>query len=63
MRDEGAPVRFIRSIFVPEDERCFYLFQASSSEEVDEAARRAALPRAGVATAISAERPQEKGIT
>jgi hypothetical protein len=61
MRDEGAPVRFVRSIFVPEDETCFYVFQASSSEEVNEAARRAALPRVGAAKAISAERPREKG--
>lgn len=49
MRGEGVPVRFLRSIFVPEDETCFCLFQAPSSEEVREAAHRAALPLAGVA--------------
>jgi hypothetical protein len=40
----GAPVRFLRSIYVPEDETCFYLFEASSRESVAEAARLAGLP-------------------
>jgi hypothetical protein len=34
----------VRSIFVPEDEACFYLFQAESVEDVRETARRAGLP-------------------
>jgi Protein of unknown function (DUF4242) len=41
---EGTPVRCLRSIFVPEDETCFFLFEAASAEAVREAARRAALP-------------------
>ena len=44
MRHEGIPVRFVRSVFVPEDEACFYLYEAPSAEVVREAARRAALP-------------------
>jgi Nickel responsive protein SCO4226-like len=40
---EGRPVRLVRSIFVPEDETCFLLVDATSAEDVREAARRAAL--------------------
>ena len=41
---EGTPIRFLRSIFVPEDETCFYLYEAASAETVRELAGRAALP-------------------
>jgi hypothetical protein len=41
---EGIPVRYLRSIFVPEDETCFFLYEAASAEGVHVAARRAALP-------------------
>lgn len=41
---EGTPVRFLRSIFVPEDETGFYLCEAASVEAVRELAKRAALP-------------------
>jgi Nickel responsive protein SCO4226-like len=40
---EGTPVRYVRSIFVPEDETCFYIYEAASAEDVEEAARRASL--------------------
>jgi hypothetical protein len=41
--DERRPVRFVRSIFVPEDETCFLLVDATSAEDVRETARRASL--------------------
>jgi len=41
---EGTPVRCLRSIFVPEDEICFLLYEAGSAEAVREAALRARLP-------------------
>lgn len=50
---EGTPVRYLRSIFVPEDETCFYLYEAASPEAVREAARRAQLPADRVIEAIS----------
>jgi hypothetical protein len=43
LRREGIDVRFLRSVFVPEDETCFHLYRAGSVDAVREAARRAAL--------------------
>jgi hypothetical protein len=40
---EGGPVRFLRSIFVPEDEACFFLYEGPSEQSVRAAARRAKL--------------------
>jgi hypothetical protein len=40
---EGTPVRYLRSIFVPEDETCFFLYEAASAEDVERATRRASL--------------------
>ena len=40
---EGTNVRFLRSIYLPEDETCFFLYRASSMEAVHAAARRAQL--------------------
>jgi hypothetical protein len=48
-------VRFLRSVFVPEDETCFYLYEAASVDDVREAARRAALPFATVVESIREE--------
>lgn len=50
---DGTPIRFVRSIFVPEDETCFYLYEAETVEAVREAARRAALPLERIVEAIS----------
>jgi hypothetical protein len=44
MRRDGVSVRFVRSIFVPEDEVCLYVFEAPSAGAATEAARRAELP-------------------
>lgn len=49
---EGTPVRYLRSLFVPEDETCFYLYEASSAEVVRDALRRAQLDFERVAEAL-----------
>jgi Protein of unknown function (DUF4242) len=49
---EGTPVRYLHSIFVPEDETCFFLCEAPSVEAVREAARRADLRFERIAEAI-----------
>jgi hypothetical protein len=40
---QGGPVRFLRSIFVPEDDACFLLYEGPSAESVRAAAQRAKL--------------------
>ena len=40
----GMPIRYLRAIFVPDDETCFLLYEAASAEAVREAMKRAALP-------------------
>ncbi len=58
---EGNPIRFLRSIFIPEDETCFYLYEAASVEAVRELATRAALPFERVAETLAAPRGDRKG--
>jgi hypothetical protein len=43
MRREGEHVRFLRSIFVPEDDACFFLYEGTSAQSVKAAATRAQL--------------------
>ncbi|MGH3072376.1 MAG: nickel-binding protein [Gaiellaceae bacterium] len=50
---EGKPVRYLRSIFVPEDETCLSLYEAATADAVHEVARRAALRFERVAEAIT----------
>jgi hypothetical protein len=50
---EGRPVHYVRSIFVPEDETCFYLCEASCVDAVREAARRATLMFARVTEVVA----------
>jgi hypothetical protein len=38
---DGIPTRYVRSIFIPEDETCFHVFQGASARPVSEASRRA----------------------
>jgi uncharacterized protein DUF4242 len=52
LASEGTAVRYLRTIFVPEDETCFYLYEADSLEHVHEAARRAELPFERVTEAV-----------
>jgi hypothetical protein len=40
---EGTPVRYLRSLVVPEFDLCLHLFEAGAPEWVAEATRRAAL--------------------
>jgi len=50
----GSPrVRFDRSIHIPEDEICFYVFDAQSAGDVARAAKRAGLDPIRIVEAIS----------
>jgi hypothetical protein len=52
MRGEGTHVRFLRSVFVPEDGACFFLFEGSSERHVREAVERAELGARSVRAAL-----------
>ena len=44
MTRQGTPVRYLRSTFVPGDEKCYCLFEGSSKEAVEVAQTRAGIP-------------------
>ena len=58
---EGRAVRCVRSIFVPEDETCFLLYEALTADVVDEAVRRAGIEHAHISTAASSSLFQAGG--
>ena len=51
---ERTAVRYVRTLFLPDDETCFHLFEAASANAVDEVSRRAKLGRARVTPAVEA---------
>ena len=53
LTQEGTRVRFERSIHVPEDEICFFIFDAPSGRDAALAAQRAGLEPLRVVEAIS----------
>ena len=57
---EGRAVHYRRSIFIPEDETCFFLYEATTADDVAEAARRAALPFDRVGVAVAARVGEEE---
>ncbi|HEV8461906.1 MAG TPA: nickel-binding protein [Gaiellaceae bacterium] len=60
---EGTPVRYVRSIFVPEDETCFFLYEAANADDVIEAGRRASLRFERVAEAVAPARAEDYGCS
>ena len=52
----GQPVRYLRSIFVPDDEMCLFLFEADAAEVVRTVSERAGLDPDRIALADSRER-------
>lgn len=44
MSSAGTPVRYLRSTFVPGEEKCYCLFEGDSAEAVREANERANIP-------------------
>ena len=66
LRRHQTDLRFVRSIHVPEDELCFYVFEACSSTDVAWAAERAGLEPLRVVTAVASDeegaRPRSSGV-
>jgi hypothetical protein len=58
---EGTDVELVRSIFVPEDETCIFIYQADSPDSVRTAAERGALAFEHIAEAVTelGDRPEE----
>jgi hypothetical protein len=54
---EGVPVRFLRSIFLLNDETCFHVFEAETSGDVEAAGARAGIRADRVIEAINYESP------
>ena len=52
LTESGTPVRYVRSILVPEDETCFHLLEGPSSEAVAETARRAGISTPRITEAV-----------
>jgi len=55
---QGVPIRFVRSIFVPADEICFYVFEAISAQAVGAACERAALRFERVIEAVDSRKEE-----
>lgn len=55
---EKTHVSFDRSIHIPEDEVCFFLFDAPSSREAALAARRAGLETVRIVEAVSSQKEE-----
>ena len=58
--DELTRVSFDRSIHIPEDEICFYVFDAPSSREALRAAERAQLDPIRIVEAVSSSQAKEE---
>jgi Nickel responsive protein SCO4226-like len=57
---DGTPVRFLRSVFVPEDSRCLLVFEGGSDEAVLEACRRAGIVAERISEALDPNRVRGK---
>ena len=61
LAEEGTRINFDRSIYVPEDEICFFVFDAPSGRDAALAAERAALDPIRVVKAISSGKEEPQG--
>jgi hypothetical protein len=59
LTEEGTSIRYVRAIFVPEDETCFFLYESASADAVREAARRAGLSSGRIIEAVGARTAEE----
>jgi hypothetical protein len=53
LSNQGTSVRYLRSIFVPDDETCFHLYRASSLAAVQEVGSRAGLRFERISQAVA----------
>jgi hypothetical protein len=60
---EGKHVRYLRTIFVPQDEICFHLYEAQAGDDVGEASLRAQIAYERIVRAVSVDGGQEQPTT
>jgi hypothetical protein len=53
---EGKHVRYLSTIFIPQDEICFHLYEAQAAALVDEASVRAQIAYERIVPAVSVDR-------
>ena len=53
MTREGTPVRYLRSIFIPGEDKCYCLFEGEDPDSVLQANKRADLPVESISEALS----------
>ena len=61
--NEGRHVRYLRTIFVPQDEICFHLYEAQAAEAVGEASLRAQIAYDRIVRAVSIDRGESDPTT
>ncbi len=52
MTEEGTPIRYLRSTFIPGEDKCFCLVDGPSAESVEQANQRAEIPFERVVEAL-----------
>ncbi len=52
MTAEGTPIRYLRSTFVPGEEKCYCLFEGPTAESVRQANERAEIPLERITEAL-----------
>lgn len=52
MTQEGTPVRYLRSTFIPGEDKCYCLFEGPTPDVVEEANRQAEIPYERVVDAM-----------
>lgn len=60
LRREGRRVRFLRAVFVPEDDTCFFVIEGPSRPAVREVVARAALTAGRIEQAFTAPAGQRE---
>lgn len=62
LQQEGGLVRFLRAIYVPEDDTCFFLIEAESAELVDAVGVRSGVGFHRVAEPVDAGRGWQRAV-
>lgn len=61
LTNEGKHVRYLRTIFIPQDEICFHVYEAQAADLVGEASLRAHIAYERIVPAVSVDRDNSNG--